>query len=941
MDKNTKESYIDSEIYRQLKNLIEKGFKHNDLTYTDVKFHHTVDGGEADIVVFGEKNGKPVKLVIEAKSRKAKYCEKIDPYSVAVIGQALGYAKALDAQFIATTNGDVLILLDVYKRGTILETQIGETYKVKNNEEFFKRFLSDLSDYLSGTVKLLPLGDAFVNRLKYFHELLIPQSFKALKEKLEKDSKFHSDYKAWLEEQGFKFKNETHENVSKQFAYLLMNRILFYKTLEIRRKDLNLTPIKSQEPEEFDPDIFIKNIKSSFGKIVDTVDYEAVFRYAKILDDIPIRPALAEYLNDFVRDVEQYNLSEIKRDVIGHVYERMIPIDERKKLGQYYTPPLICDLIAKMCINSTEARVLDPACGSGGFLISAYSRLLELMNKKESDEKSHKYILNHICGVDINQFAAHLSVINLSVRNMDAHTDFVNVIASDFFKVPAGQATLAAHKRLSMREAGEVYSLPPNFDAVIANPPYTRQDDIGDKNYIDLIRKISLNFNGKQIDFSSEAGIYAYFFTHSTHFLKERGMMGYIVSNSWMDVKFGEDLQKFFLDNYKIKCIIDFDKRSFEEAAVNTVIIVLQKLTGKAWKKERDDNTVKFVRIKKHLSANEIVHLIEKAKESYEDNVARFVLINQKNLNEDYKWGKYLKAPEIYFKIIKNKKVLKLKEIAKVGVGTVTLANDFFIIPKEKAEQLGIESKFLKPAIEPREIKFLDVKKSDTNKYMLIVNEPKNALEGTNVLKYITYGETKDIEITRGSTKGKIVKGYQNLPALSTRKRWYSLGELEPGEIILPRIIWQRWYAALNKDKVYFPHTLYSCYPNIKENLIALLGILNSSLTMLFTEIGGQTMLGEGALGLMKHNFDELPIVNPNVLPKDEKERIEQSFLKLCDAQRRGDTTLEEKTRKELDEAVFDSLKLSEKDKNQIYACLKELRELRKSKKEVKVLIEE
>ena len=104
------------------------------------------------------------------------------------------------------------------------------------------------------------------------------------------------------------------------------------------------------------------------------------------------------------------------------------------------------------------------------------------MGKKESDNKSHNRILNLLYGIDINQFAAHLSVVNLSIKNLDATTDIVNVLANDFFKVQASQATLSPHKRLSMTGYEEVYrALPSNFDAVITNPPYTRQDIIGDR----------------------------------------------------------------------------------------------------------------------------------------------------------------------------------------------------------------------------------------------------------------------------------------------------------------------------------------------------------------------------------------------------------------------------------------------------------------------------
>ena len=942
-----KESTIDSEIYRFLANIINAGFQYDEVKFTKVEFHYPIPKpnnqgrpDEADIVIFAEKEGKPIKLVIEAKGRDAKKTRKLDPYSVSVIGQALGYAKAIGAQFIATTNGDMLLLFDAFINKPLLETQIGFNYKIRWDLNFFQKLLQDLSSYINGTLKLLPLDYAFVARLKYFHELLAQPAYDSLKEKLKTDPKFQSEYKTWLEEQGFKFTNYTHETIAKQFAYILMNRILFYKTLETRKKDLNLIKLESQNEDDFDPNVTISSLKRCFEKVVRDVDYEAVFQHAKVLDDIPITRILAEYLNDLIKDLELYNLSNIKRDVIGHVYEQLIPPDERKRLGQYYTPPLICDLIAKICINKPDSKVLDPSCGSGGFLLSAYSRLLDLAHKNGSDEKLHNYILSHIYGIDINQFAAHLSVVNLSIRNLDADTDKVNVIASDFFKISANEVTLVPQKRVSMRGYEETYhTLTADFDVVITNPPYTRQDDIGDKKYVDFIRKVALKIDKKELKLSSEAGIYTYFFTHAFHFLKEGGMLGYIVSNSWMDVKFGKDLQKFFLDNFKIRYIIDFDKRSFEEAAVNTVIVILQKLSGKAKKRERDDNLVKFVRIKESLKVDEIINLIEKADTSHEDNEARCILVKQKDLAGEYKWSKYLRAPKIYYEIIKNNKITKLEDVADVSVGVVTLANDFFVIEKSEAKKLGIEQKFLKPVITtPSQLKFLDITKTDSTQQLFVANDTKQNLAGTNALKYINYGEEKDVMITKGHEKGKVVHGYNKLPALSTKKLWYSLGDREPYDILVPIHVWDRWYAIWNKDKIYCTDNFYWIKPNKKQNLFVLLGILNSTLTEFFVELMGKTVYGEGVIELRKHIFDEIPIINLERINEKEAKQIETLFLKLCGARRNGDTKIESTIKEELDDVIFGILGVKGA-KEEVYKELKLMRETRKSKKETKVMI--
>jgi hypothetical protein len=58
-------------------------------------------------------------------------------------------------------------------------------------------------------------------------------------------------------------------------------------------------------------------------------------------------------------------------DVIGPIYEEVVPQAERRKLGQFWTPRPIADLMARWCIRSTTARVLDPASGSGALLLAS------------------------------------------------------------------------------------------------------------------------------------------------------------------------------------------------------------------------------------------------------------------------------------------------------------------------------------------------------------------------------------------------------------------------------------------------------------------------------------------------------------------------------------------------------------------------------------------
>jgi type I restriction-modification system DNA methylase subunit len=270
-----------------------------------------------------------------------------------------------------------------------------------------------------------------------------------LKKLLEKDTKFEKKYKNWIDEQGFIYNDETNNKVSIEAAYLLMNKILFYKILETKYRDLpTLSKISLLTRDA------ISKLKQKLDECFSTalkIDYKAVFQPG-VYDEIPLPQDIIETLNEFLDEVSTYDLVKIPTDIIGRIYEGLIPKEERHNLGQYYTPPAICDLITRMCIKTPDSLVLDPGCGSGGFLIKSYYRILELMGRKISDEKTHQKILNQLWGIDINQFAAHLSVINLTMRNINVRSDVVNILPIDFFKVFHEQKTLKPYKGLTLDE---------------------------------------------------------------------------------------------------------------------------------------------------------------------------------------------------------------------------------------------------------------------------------------------------------------------------------------------------------------------------------------------------------------------------------------------------------------------------------------------------------
>jgi len=913
------EREIQAKLYRFLSNVIDKKFRFGDIEFTEVLFERPNINGFPDLVVYAsEKGKKPIPILVIETKRKVPYrTTRFDPWDRNVIAQAERYATWLGAPYFATCNGEILVLFETFKVGVPLPQRRVKDYKVSLDEDFAKLILEEVGRFRTGIGKWLPLDDVFVQRLRSFHRFITPYIYRALIDKLREDLKFKEEYIRWLRSQLFEYSDEVNEKIAEQIAYLLINKIIFYKTLETKISELpKLNRIEAKDGFEFS-----KKIREYFDKAL-AIDYEAIFEKT-VLDEIPLPSRLVETLNDFIEEIGTYNLARIRSDILGRVYEDLIPEDERHRLGQYYTPPPIVDLIIELCVKSPNDVVLDPGCGSGSFLVKAYHKLRDLKKKENpfrSEAELHKEILNQIYGIDINPFPAQLSSINLAVRNLEVRSDNINLIVSDFFKVKPG-----------------MFPLPKEFDVVVTNPPYTRQEEM---EYKEQIREAALTYtDGSEIKLDARAGIYAYFFIHGAKFLKNGGRMGYITSDTWLDVGFGEDLKKFFLDHFKIQAILWYDVRAFERALVGTCIPILEKQEISA--EERNENIVKFIRIKKPISPEEISKIIETSSISFEDERVNVFSIKQSELHPGDKWSKYLRAPPIFFKISQHPKMVPLGKIARIKRGFTTGANEFFYLDKEEIKSWKIENEYLKPVVtSPKDVKY-EIRPEDVNQYVLMVHESKEELakKNANVLKYIEWGENVETRIKGGRMGGSTVKGYHNLSTVKSRKIWYDLGRREPAPLLFSCKIWERPIFSLNNAKAQADKSFYEVRPNSKEDVALLAGILNSVVTALLLELHGR-FYGGGVLELEVYESKKLPVLNPNELSENERKRIERSFLRLCDSQRKQDRKAEKKAKKDLDDAVFDALGLSKDERKQVYDGLRALREMRLRRKKVDVLVE-
>jgi hypothetical protein len=290
----------------------------------------------------------------------------------------------------------------------------------------------------------------------------------------------------------------------------------------------------------------------------------------------------------------------------------------------------------------------------------------------------------------------------------------------------------------------DVFMSKGGFDIIIGNPPYVRQKNIGPPTIVDhpttakerkyyrekLIRSAQ-TYIGKQLQIDKNSDLYVYFYYLGMSLLNKNGVFVFITSNSWLDVGYGAGLQEWLLNNMEIKDIYDNQaRRSFKSADVNTVIVVFNKP-----KEDPLSHTARFTAFKKPfqdvLSSHTLL-AIEEAKEIVSTDNFRVYQASQQDLLEEgfekdkkqkelkktvplagkykgNKWGgKYLRAPDIYFKIMEKAgdKLVRLGDIAEVRRGFTTGCNQFFYLDDVKIKEWGIEEEFLKPVIKsPRECK--------------------------------------------------------------------------------------------------------------------------------------------------------------------------------------------------------------------------------------------
>lgn len=265
---------------------------------------------------------------------------------------------------------------------------------------------------------------------------------------------------------------------------------------------------------------------------------------------------LKNYFIDFKKNsklyIDTFNLEITTIKELENYLELLIPAEDRKFNGAFFTPTYIVDFIINEVKPNENDKNLDPSCGCGAFLIG-----LAEYYKNTFKKSVKKTVQENIFGSDILDYNIHRAKLLLTIFALQNEE---NLEENDF--------NLYHQDSLKAKWNNE-------FDNVVGNPPYVKFQDLSDEN------RAYLTKNWKSIE-GGTFNLYFAFFELGHKLLKPTGKLGYITPNNYFTSLAGVSIRKYFQQKKCVTRIIDFSHLKVFDAQTYTALTFLNKKENEA-----------------------------------------------------------------------------------------------------------------------------------------------------------------------------------------------------------------------------------------------------------------------------------------------------------------------------------------------------------------------
>ena len=295
--------------------------------------------------------------------------------------------------------------------------------------------------------------------------------------------------------------------------------------------------------------------------------YEYIFDHK---DQIELNDSVLRYV---VSELQRFTFVETATDIKGEAYEELVGPNLRGDRGEFFTPRNVCNMMIKMTFSlfseerttsPGDIKILDPAVGTGGFLISAIQDVKQDYHSRgwRSDQvrDAVRDVANqNLYGIDFNPF-----LVKVAQMNMVMHGDgSSNIVQANSLEQPTEWNDLA----------GDTIGLG-EFDLVITNPPFGSNAVIDNRDILNQFELTTYDAASPRDSLPPEQ----LFVERALDFLKPGGIMGIVLPDSILSNPGMEWIRGWLLEQAEIIASVDLPEETFEpHTGTQTSVLILKK----------------------------------------------------------------------------------------------------------------------------------------------------------------------------------------------------------------------------------------------------------------------------------------------------------------------------------------------------------------------------
>jgi type I restriction enzyme M protein len=287
-------------------------------------------------------------------------------------------------------------------------------------------------------------------------------------------------------------------------------------------------------------------------------------------------------LSYIVSELQRISLLRTQTDVKGTAYEELVGDNLRGDRGEYFTPRNVCDMAVQMVValfppgRLGGLKILDPCCGTGGFLVSYINYLRKILTSRElnkggSEEEIRQRVsarIKELCsknvfGIDINPFLVRTCQMNLVMHGDGS----ANIFPADSIVSPGEWDEEDAVRNIGYGK----------FDVVLTNPPFGGRATIDDPHVLARYDLSTYEAKNPRTTLPAEQ----LFVEAAMKFLKPGGKLAIVLPDSILNNPGLHFIRSWLMKRARIISSIDLPKETFAHSGgvPNPSVLVLQKLT--------------------------------------------------------------------------------------------------------------------------------------------------------------------------------------------------------------------------------------------------------------------------------------------------------------------------------------------------------------------------